>query len=443
MDSTQGRILVVDDNTDILTTARLLLKKRFQCVDTLPDPQQLTALLAKTPYHIVLLDMNFSRDAASGEEGLYYLRQIQAQAPATQVVMMTAYGELELAVTAMKAGACDFVTKPWDNRKLIAALEHALTNTTAPALATEADEQVFIGDSPAMAAVLKTMEMVAPTDANVLITGESGTGKELVARALHQASPRQPHPFINVDMGALSEQLIESELFGHRKGAFTDAKADKPGRFQQAEGGTLFLDELGNLPLTQQTKLLAALQNREVQPLGASKPQKVDIRLICATNEDLEQRITSGQFRQDLLYRINTVTLHLPPLRERTEDILPLARHFLRQYQQHYRRPLQPLTAPIAARLTAYHWPGNVRELQHAMEKLVILSGEGPLNEALLALAPAAEAFASDQNVNLEQLEQRTIEQALTTHKGNISRAAKALGLTRAALYRRLEKYGF
>ncbi|WKE65492.1 sigma-54 dependent transcriptional regulator [Gallaecimonas kandeliae] len=443
MDKDPGQILVVDDNPDILTATRLLLKKHYAGVQTTTDPRQLPVLMAQAPYPLVLLDMNFSRDAASGEEGLHYLRQILASHPDTQVVMMTAYGELELAVEAMKAGAADFVTKPWDNARLLDTLAAAMAKAKQAKPKTAADP-AFIGVSQAMAKVQATLAMVAPTDANVLITGESGTGKELVARALHQASRRSAAPFVGVDMGALAESLIESELFGHKKGAFTDAKADRPGRFQQAQSGTLFLDELGNLPLAQQSKLLAALQNRQIQPLGASQPLDIDIRLVCATNEDLEARVAAGDFRQDLLYRINTVTIRLPPLRERREDIPLLAAHFLAHYQDRYQRRRQALPQDLLARLSAHPWPGNVRELQHCLERLVILSGDGPLDGKLLDLTPVPEQAqeTAEAQLNLGQLEQQAIEQALAQHQGNISHAAKALGLTRAALYRRLEKHG-
>ncbi|WP_341502335.1 sigma-54 dependent transcriptional regulator [Gallaecimonas sp. GXIMD4217] len=448
MDKHPAKILVVDDNQDILTATRLLLKKRFALVQTSTDPRQLPVLLRQEDYDLVLLDMNFSRDAASGEEGLHYLGEILAQQPRLAVVMMTAYGELELAVQAMKLGARDFITKPWQNDGLLERLYGALdAREQAPAApAAPAVQPAFLGQSPAMAKVFATLDKVAATDANVLILGESGTGKALVARAIHQKSPRAQGPLVTVDMGTLSDSLVGSELFGHVRGAFTDAKSDRQGRFQQAQGGTLFLDELGNLPLAQQSQLLTALQERRIRPVGASQCIDIDIRLICATNDDLEARVADGGFRQDLLYRINTVAIRLPPLRERPEDIPLLAAHFLARFQARYHRPALSLGQAELALLCRYPWPGNVRELEHAMEKLVILSGDGPLDLALLELNTPAQTVAPATGpdlaeLNLEQLEQLAIQKALDEHQGNISRAAKALGLTRAALYRRLEKY--
>ncbi|GAA4896995.1 sigma-54 dependent transcriptional regulator [Ferrimonas pelagia] len=451
-----SKVLVVDDNPDILIAARMVLKRHFSQVKTTDDPARLGPLMAEQGFDLVLLDMNFRRDQASGEEGMALLAQLRRDHPATAVVMMTAYGELELAVRAMKAGAADFVTKPWDNDRLLATLQSAdpasgvsETHAVTPARPTAPMQSRLLGHSPAMQRVMETIEMVAPTEANVLILGESGTGKAVVADAIHAQSARAGGPMVNVDMGTLSDSLMGSELFGHVKGAFTDAKSDRTGRFEAARGGTLFLDELGNLPLAQQSQLLTAIQNRQIQPVGANRVIDTDIRLVCATNDDLNARVAAGSFRQDLLYRINTVVIALPPLRQRQEDIPLLAEHFLRLYQQQYGRPERALTAADIDQLRTYPWPGNVRELAHAMERLVILSGTGALNLALLELSAVAGAASAQANagvdldsLDLAALEQLAIEKALHGHQGNISRAAKALGLTRAALYRRMEKYG-
>lgn len=443
-----GRVLVVDDNEDVLTAIRLLLQGNVEQVQTATSPSALPTLLRESHFDVVLLDMNFSRDASSGVEGLQYLDKILALVPDVAVIMITAYGDLDLAVRAMKRGAVDFITKPWDNARLVAAV-HAATRLRRVRTATPPtgphDFPDLIGESQAMQRVFETVRKVAATDANVLVLGENGTGKELVARALHRASHRAAGPFLSADLGALPESLFESELFGHARGAFTGAAADRPGRFEAASGGTLFLDEIGNITLAQQARLLTALQRREVTRVGETGPRAVDIRLVSATNQPILQRVREGAFRQDLLFRINTVEVHLPPLRERGEDIALLAAHFVQHYALQYGRPARRLGAAALDKLARYAWPGNVRELQHTMERAVILAdGDtlGPSDFAFSAGAPETESLQGTATLDLEEVERTVIRKALSKHGGNISRAADDLGLTRASLYRRIEKYG-
>lgn len=450
-----GRVLIVDDNSDILISARLLLKKHYSLVKTSDDPQQIAALIEQFDFDVIVLDMNFTQDAMSGQEGFYWLNKILSINPSIVVIMMTAYSDIKLAVDAIKAGASDFITKPWQNEQLFAsmaaAFQHAQTKKTVDHLtrqtlglsqAMNGSSQAFIGQSPVMQHVFETIEKAAKTDANILITGESGTGKELVARAIHQASLRANKTFINVDMGAISESLFESELFGHKKGAFTDAKSDRIGRFELARGGSLFLDELANLPLNQQAKLLTALQNREITPVGGVKTVAIDIRLISATNDNLLDAVNNGRFRQDLLYRINTIEIRLPPLRDRKEDIPLLIDYYLKHFCQKYQRALM-INASDIQRLSRYPWPGNVRELSHAIERAVILTDSDNLD--ISSIINTKQSINTDENTpqtfDLEKVEQMTIANALAHFKGNVSQAAKALGLTRGALYRRLDKY--
>ncbi|TQV89649.1 sigma-54-dependent transcriptional regulator [Aliikangiella coralliicola] len=457
-----GCILVVDDNQDILTSSRLLLKQHYQTVKTLSDPEKMIPLLKQSQFNVVLLDMNFTRDAISGREGFYWLEKILTVDPTIVVVMMTAYTEIKLVVEAIKAGASDFIAKPCPNEQLLASIAAALKiseskqklkqlsrQTQGLNQVLNDSQQPFLGESPAMQKVFTMIEKVAETDASVLILGESGTGKELTARALHQASPRAGGAFISLDMGTISENLFESELFGHKKGAFTDAKTDRVGRFELAKGGSLFLDELGNLPIKQQVKLLAALQNQEITPVGENKPIKTDIRLICATNDNLHQAAIEGRFRQDLLFRVNTVEIHLPPLRERLEDIPLLANYYLQHFCRKYRREVSIPDSEMR-KLKHYSWPGNVRELSHVIERAVILNDGNHLQITSLQDANAAEPSGQysstvepgEQNFNLSQVEELTIQNALAYYEGNVSKVAKATGLTRGALYRRLEKYG-
>lgn len=456
------KVLVLDDNHDILIASRIFLKQHFTQVVTLQEPALLLTTLNSEHFDLLLLDMNFSRDTQSGEEGLFYLKQALKAQPELKVVMMTAYAALPLAVKAMQSGAANFIAKPWQNEQLLQTLQQALQQPTQytsaqqnPTLRAASENTATIpllGESPAMQQVLRTIEKVAATDANVLLLGESGTGKALVAQAIHQASKRAAAPFVSVDMGSLSTSLLESELFGHKKGAFTDAKSDYAGRFVEASGGSLLLDELANLALPQQAKLLTALQNRTVVPVGASQAVAVDIRLICATNENLYQAVTEGSFRQDLLYRINTVEIVLPPLRERKEDISLLLDWYLQHYSQRYQRDALHISTADKRSLQLYDWPGNVRQLAHAVERAVVLAEANMLDFSQLqnsALAPTTTTHATtaseqtaDTDFFLEFVEEKTIRQALQYYQGNVSQAAKALGLTRGALYRRLEKYG-
>lgn len=450
-------ILIVDDDEDVLSAARLFLKRHARSIHTEKNPEKIPDLLAEDAYDVILLDMNFSRDVTSGQEGLHWLSRILAIDPAAAVIMITAFGDVNLAVTAVKEGASDFVLKPWQNEKLLATVSAAArlrkTRLEVTALKTRQAQlsadmnqpfSEFIGSSPAMQKVYDTILKVARTDANVLVLGENGTGKELVARALHRNSPRNGEVFISVDMGAISASLFESELFGHVKGAFTDAGKDRAGRFEIASGGTLFLDEIGNLPLPLQSKILRAIETRQVVRVGANKSVPFDIRLICATNMNVVEMAGKNEFRQDLLYRINTVEIHLPPLRERGGDLKLLAEYFLGIYCRKYNKQLKTISSDAIANMTAYGWPGNVRELQHCMERAVILSDAETLRgEDFLFpdLSQAGEEMVFE-NYNLELVEKKIIRKAIDKHDGNISKAAGELGLTRASLYRRMEKHG-
>ncbi len=445
-----AKLLLVDDDADVLLAAKLLLKRHFRQVDVEKNPERLPFLITNGGYDLLLLDMNFTRDVSSGKEGFDWLDRVLDLAPNLAVVLFTAYGDVEMAVRAIKMGASDFVLKPWENDKLLAALQTALEGKRQKAEgkkgiqpATPVGTNPIIGTSPAMRAVFDTIDRVAATDANVLILGENGTGKDLVARAIHQRSLRQAGPFVPVDLGALSESLFESELFGHVKGAFTDARDDRAGCFEEANTGTIFLDEIGNITPPQQARLLTVLQQRSVTRVGSSKPRAVDVRLICATNAPIHERVAQRAFRQDLLYRINTIELRLPPLRERPDDILPLAEHFLKQYRKQYNRPVTGLNPTLTRQMAQYAWPGNVRELQHAIERAVILT-RGSL------LEPGDFEFGSgtvttpvlNESLQLEEVERGLIQRAMQKFNGNITDVARELGLSRQALYRRLEKYG-
>ncbi len=449
-------VLILDDNLDLLTAARLCLKPHFQQVLTLSEPAELLTTLAQQPVAILLLDMNFQRDASSGEEGIFYLKQALNAKPDLKVVMMTAYAELPLAVRAMQLGASDFIAKPWQNAQLLQTLQQQLVAKPVSRIPEIAVTEALpmLGESPAMQQVQRLIAKAATTEANILLSGESGTGKALAAQAIHSASARNRGPLVTVDMGAIHSSLFESELFGHKKGAFTDAKSDYSGRLLQASGGTLFLDELGNLPLAQQAKLLTVLQNRTVVAVGSSQPQPFDARLICATNDNLMQKVNEGEFRQDLLYRINTIEITLPPLRQRREDIPLLLNWYLQHYSDKYQQHGLTISQSDLKPLCQYDWPGNVRQLAHAVERAVVLAEAGVLDFSQLfsprigpqsssGLGSATEAApdTTEQAFTLDYVEQKTIAQALEYYQGNISLAAKALGLTRAALYRRLEKY--
>jgi len=444
---------VIDDDRDVLYTAQTVLKQHFSKVTTEDSPNAILSHLKKEPFDLILLDMNFTIGATSGKEGLYWLRKILSEHPDAHVVMDTAYGDVKLAVEAMKLGAIDFLVKPWNQddliQSLIANFELSKGQKLSATSKTDQGRPQIISQSKEMGRVLQTVGKVAATEANVLVLGENGTGKELIARRIHEYSDRSTRPFITVDLGAIPESLFESELFGHVRGSFTDAKEDRPGRFESAHGGTLFLDEIGNISINNQAKLLSVLQTREVQRLGANHSQKIDVRLISATNTYLHNLVEQGNFRQDLLYRINTVEIEVPPLRARKEDILLLTNNFLDIYGRKYAKTLQPLAQPVLDELTRYSWPGNVRELQHVVERAVILSEKQELTLGdFLIRSRDPNAFETsdsgeaDQPMNLGDLERSAIENAIRESNGNLTVAAKILGVGRTTLYRKMAKYG-
>ncbi|WP_347156920.1 sigma-54-dependent transcriptional regulator [Pontibacter chitinilyticus] len=453
-----GRILVIDDNEDVLFSAKMLLRKHAEEVVMEKNPKKIPFLLSNQEFDLILLDMNFTEDISSGQEGFYWLKEILKYDPSAVVVMITAFGDVEMAVRALKEGATDFVLKPWQNEKLLATLSSASklrhsykevsqlkeVNRTLAAELHPA-QNIITGQSAAMRQLFSIIDKVARTDADILLLGENGTGKEVIARTLHQRSSRADKVFVTVDMGAVTESLFESELFGHKKGAFTDAKEDRIGRIEAANGGTLFLDEIGNLSLAMQAKLLTVLQRREVIRVGTNKPIPVNVRLICATNMPLKEMVQRNEFRQDLLYRINTVELNLPPLRNRLDDIPLFAEHFLATFAQKYKQPVKRLGTSGLKRLRRYNWPGNVRELQHVLERACIMSDNRELEADDFFFLGDEEIAATTslevQSLDLDGLERETVQRALQKHEGNISKAAKELGLSRGALYRRLEKY--
>jgi DNA-binding NtrC family response regulator len=453
-----GKILIIDDNEDLLFAAKMLLKKHAKEVMIEKDPRRIPFLINNNSYDVILLDMNFREDTTSGKEGFYWLNQIKEIDPKAVVILITAFGDVEMAVQALKEGATDFILKPWQNEKLIATLSSAIKlkesydevdklQKKQKQLQTDLKKPYsdIIGASASMKNIFSIIDKVAQTDANVLILGENGTGKELIARAIHDRSLRKDEIFVGVDMGAITETLFESELFGHKRGAFTDAKDDRAGRFEIADNGTLFLDEIGNLSMPLQSKLLTVLQRREVTRIGTNKAIPVDIRLICATNMHVHEMVMENTFRQDLLYRINTVEIFLPPLRERQDDIPTLANHFLKQYSQKYRKNFTGLRPAAMELLQRYQWPGNIRELQHAIERAIIMAEGDELDSRdffFLSAKPASEKAPTAVTLNLDDMERSTIQRAIDKNGGNISKAAKELGLTRASLYRRLEKYG-
>jgi len=457
MEKMKAKILIVDDDQDVLLAARLFLRQHIDIVHTEKNPDNIPDLLRVENYDLILLDMNFSRDATSGKEGFHWMNKILEIDPAAAVILITGYGDIELAVQGIKEGATNFLLKPWENKKLLATISATLQVRRSKVELEDlrgkqkvliADQDLaynnIIGTSPAMMKVLATVEKVARTDANILILGENGTGKEVIARAVHRASKREGEVFISVDLGAITESLFESELFGYKKGAFTDAKEDRAGRFEAAHKGTIFLDEIGNLTHSLQSKLLSVLQNRKVIRLGSNKEIPIDVRLVCATNMPLYQMVNEGKFRQDLLYRINTVEIKIPALRERSEDIEALAEHFIEKYCKKYKLPKKRLNASTLKRLMMHHWPGNIRELQHAVERAVIMSEGSVLEPHDFFLSDASEPKVAENmttNLNLEETEKMLIRKVVDKYGGNISRAAKELGLTRASLYRRMEKY--
>ncbi|MCP4123488.1 MAG: sigma-54-dependent Fis family transcriptional regulator [Bacteroidetes bacterium] len=457
MKKTKAHILVIDDDKDVLLSARMLLKRQYTDVTTSSDPREINSYITTKPIDILLLDMNFRMGINDGKEGLYWLKHVREINPEIIVILMTAYGEVKLAVEAIKSGAFDFILKPWVNEKLLATvhaglelrrskqkvgvltssnktLEHTLENEMGP----------IIGTSPAMNRLMETLQKVSDTEAEILLLGENGTGKHHVAREIHRLSGRKKQPFIHVDLGAIAETLFEGELFGHKKGAFTDAKEDKAGMFELANGGTIFLDEIGNLSLNLQTKLLTVLQDRKITRLGEGIQRSVDVRFICATNAPLHQWVDESKFRQDLLFRINTIEIVIPPLRERDSDIPEFIRFYLKMYKEKYRKPNLRISNEAIAVLQKHKWPGNIRELQHIMERGVIMSdgveiGSSDFN--LVADSGKAEQIKDLDGYNLRDIEKLLVQKAIDKHNGNISKAAKELGITRAALYRRMEKF--
>ena len=450
----KGKVLIIDDNEDILFALNLLLKPLVEDIRVTTQPEQIDRFYDLVHPDVVLLDMNYRRDAISGEEGYEWLEQILHRDPQAVVILMTAYADADKAVRALKSGATDFVTKPWDNSKLLATLfagielsrerhknrllEQRMEVAASPFGATAAP--TIIGESPVMQRVLQTVAQVAPTDANVLILGENGTGKDVIARQLCALSGRAAKPFVSIDLGSVPEQLFESELFGYEKGAFTGAVKAKAGRMETASGGTLFLDEIGNLPLPLQAKLLAALERREISRLGSTLVTPIDVRLLCATNADIHAEVSEGRFREDLLYRINTIELTIPPLRERGEDIILLAEHFLKTYAHKYNKVVTTLNRDARQRLLRHAWPGNVRELMHAVERAVLLAKGPALCAQDFVLKEPTHRTTQTQTLNLERLEQEAIERAMQIAGGNVTRAAELLGITRFALYRKLSK---
>ncbi len=451
---TKGKLLIVDDNKSILSALEILLQDDFDEIKTIANPNLLPSLIESGNYDLVLLDMNFSAGVNTGNEGLYWLSRIQELRPDMEVVLFTAYGDVELAVKALKKGASDFILKPWDNDKLRTTLlnvyklqqskkEIKQLKRKESALKSEInkDRYFIIAQSPQMRELLALVRKVAQTDANVLITGDNGTGKELIARELHRHSKRAGEIMVDVDMGAIAETLFESELFGHKKGAFTDAREDRTGKIENASGGTLFLDEIGNLPVHLQPKLLAALQNREVTPIGSNKTVPVDIRLISATNRNLDEMVADGAFREDLLYRINTIHIEIPPLRERKEDIVAIAGYFLKIYCNKYRKTEMHITEAGLQKLANYPWPGNVRELQHTIEKTVILSDKKELTPDDFFFKPVMPGLGDIFDGTIEEMEQKMIVKMLQKTGSNLSAAAEQLGITRQTLYNKMKKY--
>lgn len=446
----KANILVIDDDSDVLTAVRLLLKAEVQKVATEKNPENIPALLKENSFDLVLLDMNFNASINTGNEGLYWLKRIKELRPNVLVIMITAYGDIDLAVRSLKDGATDFVVKPWHNEKLLTTISNALKEkfkqNNSPISSLQKDEnssKTLLGNSSVILDIFAKMDKVAPTDANILILGENGTGKDLIAKAIHDKSLRSRQPFIKVDVGALTETLFESELFGHKKGSFTDAREDRIGRFEAANNGTLFLDEIGNISLQQQAKLLTALQSRTITPLGSNQPIAVNIRLICATNLPLNELANENRFRKDLIYRINTVEIMVPPLRQRKEDIALLTEHFTKLYATKYFKPPISLTQTALQKLEEYYFPGNVRELQYVIERAVIMSDNEVLDADDLIFSPIETNNQSEEieETKLSTLEKNTIMRVIEKNNGNITKAAKELGLTRTALYRRLNKY--
>ena len=451
----KGTLLIVDDNKSVISALEMMLQYEVEKLITITNPKRIHEILGQNDVDIVLLDMNFQAGINSGNEGLFWMKEILKYDSNISVVMITAYGDVELAVKALREGAIDFILKPWDNKKLLATINAAwrLRTSRKEALLLKNDnqflkkeikrseEKIVLGASPTMINVMNIVRKVAGTDANVLITGENGTGKELVAREIHNLSKRSNELMVGVDMGSITETLFESEMFGHIKGAFTDAKEDRPGKFEIAQKGTLFLDEIGNLSMQSQAKLLSALQNRYIVRVGSNKQIPVDIRLICATNCVLTSRVNEGLFREDLLYRINTIQIEVPPLRDRVDDIPVLSFHFLRLYTEKYNKPVKRINTQALEKLTNYQWPGNIRELQHSIEKAVILSDSSVLDASDFSFNNSSKMSIENDNITLEEMEKKLIAESIKKHDNNLSIVASKLGITRQTLYNKLKKY--
>jgi len=449
MNLKNASVLVVDDDTDVLTAVKMLLKTEVKDITTEKNPENIRSLFSEKKFDLMLLDMNFNSSINTGNEGIFWLKKVKEMNKDMAVIMITAYGDIDLAVRSLKEGATDFIVKPWHNERLVSTITDILKKKSGGTPATKATNDSVIGtqllgSSEVMQEIFYKIEKIGPTDANVLILGENGTGKELVAQAIHQKSIRAKNTFVKVDVGALTDSLFESELFGHKKGAFTDAREDRMGRFEAANGGTLFLDEIGNITLQQQAKLLTVLQNRKIIRLGSNELVPIDIRLVCATNLPLSELANESKFRKDLVYRINTVEITLPPLRKRKEDIIMLANHYAKIYADKYIKPVPAFDAACREKLLQYHFPGNVRELQYCIERAVIMSEGEELKASDIIFSPLETVRTNDDeegDLKLSNLEKNTILKVIEKHNGNISRAAKELGITRTALYRRLSKY--
>ncbi|MEP6731268.1 MAG: sigma-54 dependent transcriptional regulator [bacterium] len=452
MSATNGLVLVADDDRDVLEAIQLLLRSEKYRVETVTSPAAVLAAIAAHDVDAVLMDMNYTRDTTGGAEGLDLLERLRQADATLPVVVMTAWGSIEGAVESLRRGARDYVEKPYDNARLLSilrtqielgrALRRGQRLESENAALRPAGAPTLIADSPAMQGVLRTMARVAPSDASALITGEHGTGKEVVAQWLHAASARSARLMVTVNVGGLAESVFESELFGHVKGAFTDAKSDRVGRFELGDGGTVFLDEIANLTLSQQARLLRVLQTGEIERVGSSRTRRVDVRVLAATNADLRAEVAAGRFREDLLFRLNTVELHLPPLRERREDIAALAAHFLREYAGRYRKPITRIQPDAMEAMLAYAWPGNVRELAHTVERAVLLADGDAIRPSDISLRPPASGTVRLEDLSLEEVERALITKALARHDGNVTLAARTLGLSRSAMYRRLQRHG-
>jgi len=452
MKTTSPRVLIADDQPDVMEALRLLVKGEGYQIEAVNSPAGIMRLVETREFDVVLMDLNYARDTTSGQEGLDVMSRIHAMDSTLPVIVMTAWGSIELAVEAMRRGARDFVQKPWENARLLTILrtQIELCRSLRKEVRLEAENQLLraegrpalIAQAPSMQPVLQLMARVGPSDANVLITGEHGTGKEVIAQTLHALSSRASKPMVTVNVGGLAEGIFESEMFGHVRGAFTDAKTDRVGRFDLADGGTLFLDEIANVPVNHQSKLLRVLETGELERVGSSRTRRVDVRILSATNANLDEEVSAGRFRQDLLFRLNTIEIHLPPLRERREDVRALATHFLRAHAQRYRKDLAGFDSAAMQVLIEHSWPGNVRELDHAVERAVLMARRTTVGAADLALHPKSESSGRLEDMSLEEVESFLIRKTLSRYENNVSQAASALGLSRSALYRRIQRYG-